>query len=263
MTTVAEDHVPLNFSLSAVVSRELGSEALTKEAEKHDEKIIQQQIQQAQASSFFSSLAPSHTSSIFSAAAAASSRDNALAALAHRQQQLQLDHLQQLQQLQAQYPQLYPHTQAGYLTPQASLLAQTLLRTQEAAKSKGSEGPSLVPSANLKRMVDTVPTGAGEPKRARRDSDSGAEDDDDDSSKGKRFRPYQSEQWTEKFQELCNFRKTKGHWYVLLTVQTGHSSLFVCLHLFVRLLTQQCCRLVLLTVKYRIHMQIILRWHDG
>lgn len=217
MTTVAEDHVPLNFSLSAVVSRELGSEALTNEAEKHDEKIIQQQIQQAQASSFLSSLAPSHAaSSIFSAAAAATSRDNALAALAHRQQQLQLDHLQQLQQLQAQYPQLYPHSQAGYLTPQTSLLAQTLLRNQEVAKSKASEGASLVPSAHPKPMVDNVPESTGGSKRARRDSDpsSGGEDDDDDSSKGKRFRPYQSEQWTEKFQELCNFRKTKGHWYV-------------------------------------------------
>jgi hypothetical protein len=216
MTTVAEDHVPLNFSLSAVVSRELGSEALTKEAEKDDEKIIQQQIQEAQASSFFSSSAPSHASSLFSAAAAASSRDTALAALAHRQQQLQLDHLQQLQQLQAQYPQLYPHAQAGYLTPQTSLLAQTLLRNQEAAKSKGSEGANLVPSTHSKTMVDNVPKGAGGLKRARRDSDpsSGDEDDDDDSSKGKRFRPYQSEQWTEKFQELCNFRKAKGHWYV-------------------------------------------------
>jgi hypothetical protein len=55
-TTVAEDHVPLDFSLSVVVSRELGTEALMKEAEKHDEKIIQQQIQQAQASSIFSAL---------------------------------------------------------------------------------------------------------------------------------------------------------------------------------------------------------------
>jgi hypothetical protein len=241
MTTVAEDHVPLNFSLSAVVSRELGSEALTKEAEKHDEKIIQHQIQQAQASSFFSSLAPSHSSTLFAAAAANtttsnsnnsnsnnnnSNRDNALAALAHRQQQLQIDHLQQLQQLQAQYPQLYPHAQAGYLTPQASLLAQSLLRNQEAAaKSNGPpEGAAgaaaLVPSSapSTKRMVDNVPEGAGESKRARRDSDpssgDGDDDDDDDSSKGKRFRPYQSEQWTEKFQELCNFRKTKGHWYV-------------------------------------------------
>jgi len=44
-----------------------------------------------------------------------------------------------------------------------------------------------------------------------------AEDDEDsdtsDSEKnGHRFRPYQYEQWTEKFQELCDFRKTKGHW---------------------------------------------------
>jgi hypothetical protein len=136
-----------------------------------------------------------------------------LAALAHRQQQLQLDHLQQLQQLQAQYPQLYPHAQAGYLTPQASLLAQTFLRNQEAAKTKSPESAALVP-VHPKRMVDNVPEGNGKSKIARRDSYpySGEDDDDDDSSKGKRFRPYQSEQWTETFQELCNFRKTKGHW---------------------------------------------------
>lgn len=38
------------------------------------------------------------------------------------------------------------------------------------------------------------------------------DDDDDDSKGGHRFRPYQYEQWTEKFQELCNFRNEKGHW---------------------------------------------------
>lgn len=49
--------------------------------------------------------------------------------------------------------------------------------------------------------------------------------DDDDSSatsdsekNGHRFRPYQYEQWTEKFQELCDFRKKKGHWYVCYCV---------------------------------------------
>lgn len=36
---------------------------------------------------------------------------------------------------------------------------------------------------------------------------------------GQRFRPYQYEQWTEKFQDLISFRKEKGHWYVFFIVQ--------------------------------------------
>lgn len=54
-------------------------------------------------------------------------------------------------------------------------------------------------------------------KKIKRDSTSSEEaatedGDSDDDSKSHRFRPYQYEQWTEKFQELVDFSTVKGHW---------------------------------------------------
>jgi len=66
-----------------------------------------------------------------------------------------------------------------------------------------------------KRAVDKLPedlVASSKKKQKREPSSSGeGDDDDDDDSKGHRFRPYQYEQWTEKFQELTDFRKEKGH----------------------------------------------------
>jgi len=57
---------------------------------------------------------------------------------------------------------------------------------------------------------------AGQEKKLLLDQHSGSDNMDksvgsDDGENGHRFRPYQYEQWTEKFQELCDFRKDKGH----------------------------------------------------
>ena len=46
-------------------------------------------------------------------------------------------------------------------------------------------------------------------KKTRTDDQS---EDTDEDANGQRFRAYQYEQWTEKFQELYDFRKERGHW---------------------------------------------------
>ena len=46
-------------------------------------------------------------------------------------------------------------------------------------------------------------------KKIRTDDESEATDED---ANGQRFRAYQYEQWTEKFQELYDFRQERGHW---------------------------------------------------
>lgn len=46
-------------------------------------------------------------------------------------------------------------------------------------------------------------------KRARDDFES--EEDDEDGEGGRRFRPYQAGQWSEKFAELCEYRERMGH----------------------------------------------------
>jgi hypothetical protein len=48
-------------------------------------------------------------------------------------------------------------------------------------------------------------------KKRQRDCLTGNEDDDDCSEEGRRFRPYQAGQWSEKFEELCEYRHKMGH----------------------------------------------------
>ena len=243
MTTVAEDHVPLNSNLSAVVCRELGSEALLRDAVKLDEsqrQLQQQQLQQHQShtSRILSNFAPGEEPGLLMAAAASRNfGDTTIAALAQcRQRQLQLDHIQQLQHLHAQYPPLFQLASPPYLTPQATLLAHTIIPNRSLECAEDSNALRADPAQKSMLMLSHKrPTphpqldhanSEGETKKPKRDKASSEEEnaddhdevddndegDDDDSSKGKRFRPYQSEQWTEKFQELCDFRKTKGHW---------------------------------------------------
>lgn len=72
-------------------------------------------------------------------------------------------------------------------------------------------------SKKAKRFPPPPPSSSVSDQAPRKPT-SGTDNDDDDSScsdpekNGHRFRPYQYEQWTEKFQELCDFRKQKGHW---------------------------------------------------
>ena len=94
----------------------------------------------------------------------------------------------------------------------ATARPSSLLSTVAAASS--SNGAAAIDSSAdkiahtaPKRAVDKIPSELqGNKKQKREDGD------DDDDSKGHRFRPYQYEQWTEKFQELTDFKKVKGHW---------------------------------------------------
>lgn len=45
----------------------------------------------------------------------------------------------------------------------------------------------------------------------KRSYDESFDEDDDEDEEGRRFRPYQAGQWTEKFDELCEYRKKMGH----------------------------------------------------
>jgi hypothetical protein len=51
------------------------------------------------------------------------------------------------------------------------------------------------------------------PKKRSREAHDANHDDDDGSASGKdrRFRPYQAGQWSEKFEELCQYREKTGH----------------------------------------------------
>jgi hypothetical protein len=48
-------------------------------------------------------------------------------------------------------------------------------------------------------------------KKRRRESIANGDDDDDCSEEDRRVRPYQAGQWTEKFEELCEYRRNMGH----------------------------------------------------
>ncbi len=58
-------------------------------------------------------------------------------------------------------------------------------------------------------------------------ADSGVDEEglyeSDEEKSGHRFRAYQFEQWTEKFQELCDFRKIRGHCQVPHTFKDNPS----------------------------------------
>jgi hypothetical protein len=54
-------------------------------------------------------------------------------------------------------------------------------------------------------------------KKRKRKARTNDDDDDDCSEKGRSFRPYQAGQWAEKFEELCEYRRSMGHCLVLHT----------------------------------------------
>lgn len=58
-------------------------------------------------------------------------------------------------------------------------------------------------------------------------TDLDADEDMDEEKSGHRFRPYQFEQWTEKFQELCDFRKARGHCQVPHTYKDNPPRKFI------------------------------------
>jgi hypothetical protein len=64
-------------------------------------------------------------------------------------------------------------------------------------------------------------------EHVRSPADSGVDEEglyeSDDEKSGHRFRAYQFEQWTEKFQELCDFRKVRGHCQVPHTFKDNPS----------------------------------------
>ena len=98
--------------------------------------------------------------------------------------------------------------------------------TQQSADVLGSssrdpkdELAAIVSDHNLNKRVERKGASPTDETGGGREGDEFGEEDDDEDSKGeasgsgtgRRFRPYQSEQWTEKFQELCDFRRAKGH----------------------------------------------------
>lgn len=68
------------------------------------------------------------------------------------------------------------------------------------SSSKHTIEPEMIPCAKRQRMT---------------------EEEDEDAAR--RFRPYQAEQWTEKFEELLEFRKTRGHCCVPHTFEENPS----------------------------------------
>jgi Helicase associated domain len=73
--------------------------------------------------------------------------------------------------------------------------------------------PVQVNSANCYRPIPSAVADAAcimSKKRTREESFE-QDDDDDEDEEGRRFRPYQAGQWTEKFDELCMYRQRFGH----------------------------------------------------
>lgn len=102
---------------------------------------------------------------------------------------------------------------AGASGANPSLLSLAPKRALEATKEKPiKERPEEYQhlSKKAKRVPLQQPTTGQLANKSNPDNDDGSSCSDSEKN-GHRFRPYQYEQWTEKFQELCDFRKLRGH----------------------------------------------------
>lgn len=75
--------------------------------------------------------------------------------------------------------------------------------SQPAAPSFNGSFPA--PESSLS-AIDLSPK-----KRSREDFEATESEDGDEDDEGRRFRPYQAGQWSEKFAELCTYREKMGH----------------------------------------------------
>jgi hypothetical protein len=232
MTTVAVDHVPLSLSLSHIVSMELGSDPVLPPGQKEEAPKVESTPEpsepkpQGPPSIIYGERKPEDSS-------LAHPRLSAGLQQQQPQRSIQMEQIRQLQ-LAMHTHFLYPH---GPVQKQSTATAYLeALARQQAFAIAPAAPPDPTPA---QRPIPIPKSAASTPKRLReenveqeeqhkklkRDSSSeegtggvgeGEDDDDDDddqdSSKGHRFRAYQYEQWTEKFQELCDFRKVKTHW---------------------------------------------------
>ncbi len=103
---------------------------------------------------------------------------------------------------------------AGASGANPSLLSLAPKRGLEANKEKPiKERPEEYQHLSKKAKRSPLQLAVTVQPSSRSNTDNDYDSDCSDPEKnGHRFRPYQYEQWTEKFQELCDFRKHKGHW---------------------------------------------------
>ena len=209
------EHVPLNSSLSQIVSSELGNPHQQQqqiEEQLHQLRLQQQQrllAQQAGAGNAFVDMlaktiafGPGATGAGLSAFGASVSPSAALlGSIADRAAALD----------RASLPSLRLQQLLAMQHAQQQLLQQRQLQAAAAVAQPTQAHSSVVRS----RALEGASSEMDRPEKKRRrevDEDGQEQFDEDDDDPTRRFRPYQSEQWTEKFQELCDFRKAKGHW---------------------------------------------------
>jgi hypothetical protein len=229
----SQNHVPLSMSLSQIVSMELGSDApvqkeppkkeidLSKEKKEHPRGGVPPSIvveKQEKLNEYPALPLPQQQQH----------QQHLASFMQHQQQEgyssIQLVQLRQLQQAMF----LYQH--GATANPSAAHMELLALQHQQQARAAAAAAePSLVPVPVPESPSSISTSVAQQPsnKRPRSEDEQQVEElkkikreildqedgeGDDDSAGGHRFRPYQYEQWTEKFQELCDFRKARGHW---------------------------------------------------
>lgn len=140
-----------------------------------------------------------------------------------------LAHAQQL--LRAQLNAGAVNPVPGALSSSPGSVSDLLLRTNKRGSDTISEeglnncrSEDLQPLSKKTRKIMQY---AAAKDHARSPADSGVDEEglyeSDEEKSGHRFRAYQFEQWTEKFQELCDFRKIRGHCQVPHTFKDNPS----------------------------------------
>ena len=211
------DHVPLNSSLQSIIAAEaqqledqqiLHQLRLQQQHQRRLQEVAQQTTENAIAAMMAKTaatalaFAQAPTTTGLPAFASSLTPSAALLDMADRAAVVDRASLSSLRLQQLLYQQTQHH-----------LLQQRQLQAAAAAAQPNQLHPSVVRSRALERASTEVDRPDKKRRTLSQAEDDGQEQfDDDDDDPTRRFRPYQSEQWTEKFQELCDFRKAKGHW---------------------------------------------------
>jgi Helicase associated domain len=116
---------------------------------------------------------------------------------------IQLQHQHQHQQAPVM-PRVEPQMiqsihQQEVMTVAPSVVTPTANNNNDSATTTGGPSAQQLPNSDIDLS----------PKKKRRRSED--DDDSEDPTTGRRFRPYQAGQWSEKFEELCEYRERMGH----------------------------------------------------
>ena len=232
LLTEAIDHAPLCLGLAQIISLELGSDPISSSECLHAEAVNKKIEKKVTTSE------PKQTQQLPSIVSRDSTAENS--PIIHSNRRLPADWQQQLQpsiqmeqilQLQRSMHGPFTHQrgdvdqQSAVMTYMEALEALGMTQVQVTRPEVTVSQRAIIPEHSTtppKRTREAQDEKEVAKKQKRKSTEEiqpkngrqigGEGDDDDDSCKGQRFRAYQFEQWTEKFRELCDFRKAKGHW---------------------------------------------------